>query len=178
MKAATGWPAPYLQPDRMKDCGYYAQAYLCHCLGHPDVTAEQIRDWRAETRIHESRYAERVLGAEYKGWGEYELGTPEHTAFWLGPGTREWLTGWLAGGWIAQVGVNRIASCGHAVVVLAASDDGVLLMDPIYGHVTEPWEWFLGPGGRKGDRSGAWPGSAPDGRQFYGCHYIEGWYRG
>lgn len=175
MKAATDWPVPYLQPDRMKDCGYYAQAYLARCLGHPDITADQVRAWREETRIHETRYSPNVLGAAYYGWGDCEHGSPEHTAFWLGPGAQEWLTGWLDGGWIAQIHVHRIPTYGHAAVVLGASDDGVLLMDPIYGHITEPWGWLLGPGPKRGNP--AWPGSAPDGREFYGCHFIEGWYR-
>ena len=170
------WPEPYLQPDRMKDCGFYAHAYLCRCLGHPGVTAEQVRDWRAETSIHESRYAERVLGAGFKGWADFEHDSPAHTLFWLGPQGREWLTGWLEDGWVGQVMLNRIPDAGHAAVVLGASDDGVLLMDPIYGHITEPWGWFLGPGGRNGNRE-TWPGSAPDGRPFYGCHFIEGWYK-
>ncbi len=48
-------------------------------------------------------------------------------------------------------------------------------MDPIYGHITEPWEWFLGPGGKAECED--WPGRAPDGRPFFGAHFIEGWYR-
>jgi hypothetical protein len=36
----------------------------------------------------------------------------------------------------------------------------VLLMDPLSGFVSEPWEWFLGIG----------PGK-------HGCHYVESWYR-
>jgi len=169
----TAWPEAYLQPDRQKDCGYYAQAYLCRCLGHPDVTAEQVKAWRAETSIHETRYAVNVLGAQYRGIAG--LTEAERRTFWLGPGTGHWLAQQLADGWIAQVLLHRIWDMGHAAVLLGYDDSGVQLMDPIYGHITEPWGWFLGPGPRDGKPN--WPGSAPDGREFYGCTFIEGWYR-
>jgi hypothetical protein len=171
----TAWPEPYLQPDRHKDCGYYAAAYVARCLGYPDVTAEQGKEWRAETRVHEVMYAANVHGAEMlTHWTEYR-DSPERKVFWQGPRAKDWTRRWLDGGWISQVCLHRIPDMGHAVVVLGYSADGVLLMDPIYGHVTEPWGWFLGPGPKA--ECPDWPGKAPDGRPFYGCHFIEGWYR-
>ncbi len=174
---ARTWPEPYLQPDRMKDCGYYATAYAARCLGYPDVTAEQVRTWRAETHRFETYYLRAVAGAEYRTFWNVFRDEPERKTFWLGPGAQEWVRGWLADGWIAPVNLHRIAGIGHAAVLLEADDDGVLLMDPIYGHVTEPWGWFLGPGARNGRRAPEWPGMAPDGRHFYGCTFIEAWCR-
>jgi hypothetical protein len=162
----AAWPAPYLQPDRMQDCGFYAAAYLARCLGHPDVTADQVKAWRAETRCHEDHYARRALGAEMRTfWDACTDETSmaenlERGRFWMGPGTEGWVRSWLADGWIAHVEVHRIAELGHAVVLLDAADDGVLLMDPLSGHITEPWDWFLGAG----------PG-------VHGCHYVAAWYR-
>lgn len=171
------WPEPYLQPDRTKDCGYYSAAYIARCLGHPEVTAGQVKAWREETTKHEAYFAADALGAEVRRFWDVFGDKPERKIFWLGPDAREWVRGWLADGWIAQLQVHRIAAMGHAVVLLEASDDGVLLMDPIYGHMTEPWGWFLGPGARNGRQGERWMGSAPDGREFYGCHFVEGWYR-
>ena len=172
------WPEPYLQPDRNQDCGFYSAAYVARCLGHPDVTAEQVKAWREETSRHETYHAGAVLGAEVRRFWDVFDDEPARKIFWLGPGAEDWVRGWLADGWIAQIAVHRIPEMGHAAVLLEASDDGVLLMDPIFGHMTEPWGWFLGPGTRDGrGRDGDWYGSAPDGRKFYGCHYVEGWYR-
>lgn len=167
------FPPPYLQPNRHEDCGYYATAYLCHCLGHPDVTADQVKMWRAETRYHESRYPQRVLGAEMRTFSDVR-DESRRKRYWLGPDLQGWLTGVLFCGWRGIAQVNRIQPMGHAVTVLAAGPDGVLLMDPIYGHVTESWDWFLGPGPKDGRAD--WPGTAPDGREWFGAHYIEGWY--
>jgi hypothetical protein len=165
---APAFPPPYLQPDPKEDCGYYAAAYIARCLGHPETTAEQVKAWRAETRYHETAYARRVLGAEMRTFWDVYGDEPARKVFWLGPGTEGWLRAWLADGWIAQVMLHRIPEMGHAVVVLNARDDGVLLMDPIYGHVTEPWGWFLGPGARGN-------GEPFDPQRC--CHFIEGWYK-
>lgn len=168
------WPAPYLQPDRSKDCGFYAAAYMARCLGHPETTAQQVMDWRAETSRHEAYHARYALGAEMRTMWDVFGSDLSRKEFWLGPGTQDWVRGWLADGWIAHLCVHRIAEGGHAAVLLEARDDGALLMDPIYGHITEPWSWLLGPGPKHND---GWPGAAEDGRPFYGCTYVEGWYR-
>jgi hypothetical protein len=162
MQPATApvFPDPYLQPDRNQDCGYYAAAYVARCLGHPDVTADQVRAWRAETRYHETAYAREVLGADVRTFWDEGDDEKRRKWFWLGPGLANWVMAWTFTGWIGQVMLHRIPDLGHAAVILGAGPDGVLLMDPIYGHVTEPWEWFLGIG----------PGK-------YGCHFIEGWYK-
>lgn len=170
----AAWPAPYLQPDRKQDCGFYAAAYLARCLGYPETTAEQVKAWRAETRKHEAYFARDALGCEFRTFWDVYGDEPARKIFWQGPAAGDWVRSWLADGWIAQVNVHRIADMGHAVVLLEARDDGAFLMDPISGHMTEPWGWFLGPGVRNGP---GWPGSAPDGRAFHGCHFIEGWYR-
>ena len=163
----SDWPVPYLQPDRSMDCGFHAAAYIARCLGHPEVTAGRVKAWRAETCRHEDRYAADALGAQARTFwderaipGEPMADTLRRGKFWMGPGASEWVRSWLADGWIAHVEVRRIAAFGHAVVLLDASDDGVLVMDPLCGHVTEPWDWFLGSG----------PGTP-------GAHYVAGWYR-
>jgi hypothetical protein len=169
------WPEPYLQPDRRKDCGFYAAAYVARCLGYPETSAGQVKAWREATTRHEAYYVTAELGAETRRFWDVYGDEPARKTFWLGPGTEEWVRDWLADEWIAQLNVHRVPEMGHAVVLLEADAYGVLLMDPIYGHITEPWGWFLGPGVRAG--CDGWPGSAPDGRAFYGCHHIEGWYR-
>jgi hypothetical protein len=175
----TAWPEPYLQPDPREDCGYYTAAYIARCLGHPDVTAGQVKAWRAETTRHETYFADGALGAQVRRfWDESEqesLGIKQRNWFWLGPGLEGWVRGWLLTGWIAHVNVHRISEMGHAVALLGCTADGVQLMDSITGFITEPWDWFLGPGPKAG--RGDWPGAAPDSRAFYGCHFIEGWYR-
>jgi hypothetical protein len=170
-------PEAYLQPDRNKDCSFYSAAYVARCLGFPDVTADDVKAWRSQSRYGEVHYAPQALGADMLNpWqAEREGGKPARDPFWLGPRRRSWVETHLDGGWIAQVMVNRIASMGHAVALLGHSAQGVRLMDPIYGHMTEPWGWFLGPGSKA--ECADWPGAAPDGRPFFGCHYIEGWYR-
>jgi hypothetical protein len=164
---ASAFPEPYLQPSRSQDCGFYAAAYLARCLGHPEVTAGQVRAWRAETCRHEDHYASVALGAEMRTF--WDACTDDTTSmaenlkrgrFWMGPGSEEWVRSWLADGWIAHVEVMRISAFGHAVVLLDASDEGVLLMDPLYGHVIEPWDWFLGSGAGT-----------------HGAHHVAGWYR-
>jgi hypothetical protein len=161
------FPEPYLQPNPREDCGFYSAAYVARCLGRPEVTAGQVKAWRAETRRHEDRYAADALGAEARTFWDELTNRREPMAdalrrgkFWMGPGAGEWVRSWLADGWVAHVEVHRIAAFGHAVVLLDASDDGVLLMDPLSGHVIEPWDWFLGSGPMT---------QAP--------HYVAGWYR-
>ena len=169
------WPEPYLQPNPREDCGYYATAYIARCLGHPDVTAEQVKAWRGETRKHEAMYPRDELGARMLRHWDVHGDSPERKVFWMGPHAEQWVRGWLEGGWIASVMLHRISGMGHGAAVLGCSDEGVLLMDPLYGHIIEPWGWFLGPGPKA--ECDVWPAAAPDGRAFYGCHYIEGWYR-
>ena len=154
------WPEPYLQPDRNQDCGFYAAAYIARCLGDPDVTAGEVKAWRELTRYHETAYPRDVTGAQARSFTGLDLTQSGRAAYYMGPGGEDWVRRWLADGWIGYGCVYRIPGMAHAVAVLGADDDGVLLMDPLSGHVTEPWEWFLGIG----------PGK-------YGCHYIEAWYR-
>ena len=104
----------------------------------------------------------------HRFWDVYD-DAPARKVFWLGPGAQGWVRDWLA---------RRVDSAGHAVHRIpawatrsscsSASDDGVLLMDPIYGHVTEPWDWFLGPGAQRDDEPFT-PNRC--------CHFIEAWYK-
>ncbi len=156
------WPAPYLQPEKHTGCIEHSVAYLCRCLGHPDATAEQVAAWREEKHCGEWMYPSLVLGIPTERfWQWYEVDEAEQRRFWLGQETRPWVERHLAAGELAIVQLHRIPTMAHAVVLLEArGDEGVFLMDPIYGHIVEPWEWFLGIG----------PGN-------HGCHHVEGWYR-
>lgn len=150
--------APYFQPLGSTDCSYYAIAYLARCLGHADVTADQVKAWRAVTGLHEDRFLGVELRAERLGI------TYDEGDWWLGPTAQPWVTKYLDAGYIGLAVIHRIPTLGHAVAVLAASDWGVDLMDPWPvggGLITEPWDAFLGPG----------PGHAGV------THRIACWYR-
>lgn len=156
-------PEPYYQPAGTRDCSFYAVAYLARCLGHPDVTADQVKDWRAATGRHEDEFISRELGHERRRWGDDRDDEAARRRWWLGPGSADWVRGWLDAGWLGLSVVHRIASMGHAVAVLDATDAGPLLMDPwpgLGGHLVEPWDWFLGSGAGN-----------------HGCHRIDAWYR-
>lgn len=147
------------------DCSYYAAAYMAQCLGHPEVIGPQVKAWREETAMSPEYYSWKVLGHQpCRWWDDYKDGPETYRRWWLGPeGGRGWVEGWLRDGYIGQAHVFRRPEYGHAVVVLEARDEGVLLMDPwpaFGGFVVEPWEWFLGQG----------PGNS-------GAHMIEAWYR-
>lgn len=160
------WPAPYLQPDRHTGCMEHSVAYLCRCLGYSDVTAEAVRSWRENGHSDGKKYGEwvypkYVLGVSMSRFWDYEKSDPDECKrFWLGPDTRPWVEQRLATGALAIVHLHRIPTMTHAVVLLEARGDaGVYLMDPIFGHVVESWDWFLGIG----------PGN-------HGCHHVEGWF--
>ena len=154
------WPAPYLQPDVTRDCAFYATAYLARCLGRNEISAQSVMAWREQTTRHEDYYIEQALGVESRSWWHDKDDDERRVRWWLGPRGREWVESWLADGWIGGAHVHRISAMTHAVAVLGASDAGVLLMDPILGHVVEPWEWFLGVGAGT-----------------FGCHRITAWHR-
>ena len=160
------WPTAYLQPDPKQDCNFYSTAYICRCLGYPDVVADDVRAFRETPDIegrytHEAHYPERLDGIEMQPyWRDHRPDGGFNDRWWLGPTQQSWVEQMLADGWIARADVLRVTFMGHAVVVLESrGDTGVLLMDPVHGMVVEPWEWFLAGG----------PG--------HECHRIEAWYR-
>ena len=155
-----GWPAEYLQPNPQRDCTFYAAAYLARCLGHPDVTAQDVMDWRESTGWHEDRYLQQALSVETRSWWDDKDDDAKRRRWWLGPDGREWVTWWLDDGWVGYAEVHRIPEMYHAVAVLQADEDGVVLMDPVHGFIAEPWDWFLGIGAGT-----------------YGCHRISSWHR-
>lgn len=154
----SAWPEPLIQPDVKKDCLIYSTAYLCHCLGYPEITVEQIRQYRAETGWIESSFPGERLPIKSDHWWHYKL-PDDYRLFWLGKEQRGWVEQHLAQGQLAIVCIHRIPEMGHIVVLLESDETGVLLADPVSGHVRENWDWFLGIG----------PGT-------HGCHRIEGWY--
>ena len=157
---APAWPEPYLQPDPTRDCEWYSAAYVARALGRPNTTVDDVRAWRERTNRYQTGYAADLPGIEGECLRWNFEDEDERRRWWLGPGTREWVERHLADGWIADVRVHRVSHMTHAVVLLDAFEEGVLLMDPVYGHVIEPWDWFLGIG----------PGT-------YGCHRVEYWLR-
>lgn len=158
MQQLHRWPEPLLQPDKKKDCMIYSTAYLCRCLGYADVTPEQVRAYREETRFKEVHFPE-TLGIAMDCYWRYE-DEQRWKQFWLGVEQKAWVQQRLAQGYLALAAVHRVPEMGHIVVLLDADETGVLLADPALGHVCETWEWFLGTGARKP-----------------GCHRIDGWYR-
>lgn len=160
MVEITRWPAPLLQTDKKKDCLLYSTAYLCHCLGFPEVTVEQIRQYRAETGWYEASFPSERLSVRAEHWWHYKLDRVAiYQRFWMGAAQRGWVEQHLVAQQIALASIHRVPEMGHIVVLLEAGETSVLLADPIHGHVRETWEWFLstGPGGDL-------------------CHRIEGWY--
>lgn len=154
------WPEPYIQPNPKQDCTFYAAAYIARCLGWPETTAQDVIDWRERENRYEHHFLIERDGVETRRWWDDRDDEDERRRWWLGPGGREWVQRWIRDGWIGYVHIHRIAEMSHAVVLLDATDEGALLMDPIYGHVVEPWDWFLGDG----------PGN-------HGAHHIQGWHR-
>lgn len=148
------WPEPYLQPDRTKDCGFYSVAYIGQCFGL-DVTADDVKAWRAETNRHEDRYLHEVYGIPMRRPEHDRRAGLPYQQWWMGPDQREWVRGMLADS-ICLVHLLRIPTMHHSVVALEAHEDAVLLMDPIYGHVVESWDWFLGPGPGTGNAHALW----------------------
>ena len=153
------WPQPLLQPDKQRDCLLYSVAYLCHCCGFMDVTPEQVRQYRTETGWMERSFPEKRLSVQAEYYWHYKQ-PADYQRFWLGLSQRVWVEQHFIDGQIALVCVHRVSEMGHIVVLLEADSSGVLLADPIAGHVRETWEWLLGIG----------PG-------MYGCHRVEGWYK-
>ncbi len=155
----TRWPAPLLQPDPHDGCVLYSVAYLCRCLGHPDVTPEQVQQFRQERRLQEYCYPGEFGDVTIHYW-QYRHGELEWQRFWLGPAQRSWVESYLAAGYLGLASVKRTPGYGHALVVLEdKGDDGVLVMDPLYGHRIESWDWLLASG------------------VGHLCHRINGWYR-
>lgn len=155
------YPAPLLQPDPHDGCVYYAVAYICHCFGCAEVTPEQVQAFRKQHNKHEGMFPELQCGLQQERFWHYlRLSKEERLLFWLGPGTRPWVEQHFDKGQIGLVTVERVKGIAHAIVALESrGDDGVYIMDPLYGHRVESWDWFLGIG----------PGT-------HGCHHIEGWY--
>lgn len=156
-----GWPRPLLQPDPHEGCFAYSIAYLCHCFGQTAITAETVQSFRATEHKWEGMFPVLTCGlALDRAWLYRGIDEAERRRFWLGPGTRPWVEEHLAAGQIGVAIVERRAGHAHALVVLESrGEDGVLVMDPLYGHQVDSWEWFLSIG----------PGQ-------HGCHHLDGWY--
>jgi len=100
-------------------------------------------------------------GAQVKRHWHTYTDQEEWKRYWLGPTTQTWVEQHLAQGYIALVIVERVPNKAHALVALEShGNEGVYVMDPLYGHRVDSWEWFLSVG----------PG-------HHGCHHIDGWYR-
>lgn len=164
------WPAPYLQPNPKQDCQFYATAYLCRALGHPDVTAEDVMTFRHTPRevggepgrfLSEAHYPEMVCALEIDAWWrDRNPHGVQNERWWLGPSQREWVEQMLRDGWLGRIDVMRVREMAHACVLLESRGDaGALIFDPHAGLVVESWQWLLAGG----------PG--------HDCHRIEAWYR-
>lgn len=137
----------------------YAVAYVARCFGK-ELGIEEIRQYREETRKLEFTLLWERVGLARETFWQKEPDMTEVRRFWLGPTAKDWVAEHLNSGAIGLVQVNRISTMAHALVALGATETGVFVMDPIYGHKVEPWDWFLGSG----------PGT-------HGAHHIECWIR-
>ncbi len=155
-------PSPLLQSDPHEGCILFSVAYLCHCFGHHDVTPEQVQAFREQTHKQEAMFPQLKCGLQMKRhWDHYEESKEEWQRYWLGPLTRSWVEQQFTEGYIGLVIVERTAGRAHALVALESrGEEGIYVMDPLYGHRVDTWEWFLAVG----------PG-------YHGCHHIDGWYK-
>jgi len=156
------WTDPVLQSDPHEGCILCSVAYICHCFGHTGITPDQVQVFREQTRKLEAMFPQWHCGLQMKRhWDHYDDDKEEWQRYWLGPATREWVARHLREGYIGLVIVERVVGKAHALVVLeSCGEEGVLVMDPLYGHRVDTWEWFLAVGPRS-----------------HGCHHIDGWYR-
>ena len=156
------WPPPLLQPERHTGCMEHSVAYICRAFGRRDVTTADVIAYRHSTSKIEGLFLESAFSdiRHERFWADYraDKGGDLHKRWWMGPEHRGWVEGRLRAGHIALVHVLRIPTMTHAVVLLDADAENVLLMDPLYGFKEETWDWFLGPGA---------------GTQ---CHHIDCWY--
>jgi hypothetical protein len=159
IRSSHGWPVAYLQPDRNDGCMLYASAYIAHVFRF-EASPENFSEFRTRTSKLEFMYLKDALGLPLQTFWKHLDDETERRRWWLGPGTQSWVQDHVRNDEIALVQVHRIPTIGHAVVLLEADDDSVLLMDPLTGFVRESWDWFLsiGPG----------PGHV-------NCHFIEAW---
>lgn len=157
----THWPAPLLQPNRNEGCFIHSIAYLCHCFGCTEVTPEQVQAFRESEHKWEGMFPSLRCDLELERYWDYvNKDEEERRRYWLGSGVRSWVERHLAQGQISVVIVERVPGLAHALVLLESrGDEGVFVMDPLYGHRLDTWEWFLSIG----------PGN-------HGCHHIDGWY--
>jgi hypothetical protein len=139
----------------------YSVAYLCHCLGHTDVTPERVHEFRQQTHKWEGMFPVVSFGTRLERFWDYiDSDETEKRRFWLGPDTREWVESHLAQGKFGLAIVERVPQKAHALVVLESKGDrGVFVMDPLDGHRIDTWEWFLSVGAG-----------------HHGAHRIDGWY--
>lgn len=153
------WPPALLQPDPSTGCIDYAVAYLCHCLGHPEVTPADVCAFN-DSHICRYDYPKHRFGAEMETYWKVVKDEQKRRWWWLGKEGRPWVEDWLQRGYLGAVTVERVQGRAHAVIVLDGDDDGVLLMDPLYGHCVEPWDWFLSVGAGN-----------------HNAHHLNGWYK-
>ena len=155
------WPAPMLQPTSDTGCIEHSVAYIAHCLGFTHVTPQMVADAKGAESPAAERYVPHCLGYPVDLWWHHKDENDIKRMYWLGANARLWVEYHLRAGEIALVIVERVPNRAHALVLLESrGDDGVLVMDPLYGHRTEPWPWLLGLGAGR-----------------HGAHHIAGWYR-
>lgn len=126
-----------------------------------EVTPGHIQAFRQKEHKWEGMYPSLYCGLKLERYWDYlHKDEEERLRYWLGPGTRSWVEKHLVSGQISVVIVERVSTMAHALVLLESrGDEGALVMDPLYGHCVESWDWLLSIG----------PGN-------HGCHHIDGWY--
>lgn len=157
----TRWPDALLQPSMDTGCIEHSVAYLAHCLGFTQVTPEMVAEAQGAESPACERYIPAVLHYPVELWWQHKDNDAERRLWWLGANARPWVEARIADGQVALVIVERVPGRAHAVALLdTEGEHGVFIMDPLYGHRTESWNWFLGLGAAR-----------------HGAHFVAGWYR-
>lgn len=153
---AQEWPDIPLQPPGSEDCELYATSYLTTLLGERR-TPEQVRNWPEKGQRSQGFYPMHALGIApvwMMYWGPAGTQMPLGIMYSFSPGFRDWCKAYVKHGCVGYAHVFLVERLGHAVVLLEADDEGVLLADPVRGLVRDTWtdfESYVGnpePGGR------------------------------
>ncbi len=156
------WPDMPRQPAGSELCGPYATSYLVGLLGVPRPP-EDVGGFDPAWQDG-AFYPEKALGIR-PVWRMYGGGAqiPHGIMYGFSPGFRDWCRAYVKHGCVGYAHVFLVERLSHAVVLLEADEDGVMLADPARGLVRDPWEDFESHVGKPG------PGERPS--------HVRAWYK-
>ena len=171
MTRKDGWPDIPRQPSGSRDCTFYAASYLCGLLGFRELGGEPMSGERVKRARLDSTdaanpmetFPQRVYGVT-PAWVVHGMPWEERrgTCYSFAPGFRRWVRSWCNAECVAYAVIHLSERGTHAVILLEADKEGVVVADPIRGVVRESWEAFESP---LGDNR---PGGKPT--------RVEAWY--